>query len=77
MQAFSDGCLVTVVYDLPLLAGQLDATGGGKGGSVFPEHVSNQHYAFAVKTGSELRGRLNRIIPGHTASAEWGCKLQG
>ena len=36
MQAFSDGCLVTVVYDLPLLAGQLDATGGGKGGIRVP-----------------------------------------
>lgn len=31
MQTFSDGWLVAVVYDLPLLAEQLDATGGGKG----------------------------------------------
>lgn len=77
LEALSIGTLDAVVYDLPLLAHQLERNPDWHAVSVLPGNISSQQYAFAVPAGSPLREQLNRFIPEFTSTSAWRDQVQG
>ena len=76
LQQLAEGELDAVVYDIPLIAYQLERHPEWSHISVLPGTVISTQNAFGLPEGSELREPINRIIPAYTGTRDWRVRME-
>ena len=76
LQQLAEGEIDAVVYDIPLIAYQLEGHPEWSHISVLPGAVISTQNAFGLPEGSELREPLNRIIPAYTETRDWRVQME-
>jgi polar amino acid transport system substrate-binding protein len=75
LRAVASGKADAIVYDAPILAHLLH-TRQASGAVVLPGVFERQEYAFAVPSGSPLRGELDRLLTARLEGSTWRQLLE-